>query len=148
MFVRGILLFLAAAMPLALQAQTQSKQDECMLTQPGVCARHVLGDEVGILTSPLQVRTKDLLWIAPFGVATGVALHYDAEALSTLGYHPSQQDTFDTISNVGAVYVPIAAIVGGYAAGARRNFHPGLLHGDAGQVGAEGHAARPGGLAL
>jgi membrane-associated phospholipid phosphatase len=120
MFVRGILLFLTAAMPLALQAQTQSKQDECMLTQPGVCARHVLGDEVGILTSPLHMRTEDLLWIAPFGVATGVALHYDAEALSTLGYHPSQQDTFDTISNVGAVYVPIAAIVGGYAAGAWR----------------------------
>ena len=120
MFVRGILLFLAAAMPLALQAQTQSKQDECLLTQPGVCARHVLGDEIGILTSPLHVRTKDLLWIVPFGVATGVSLHYDAEAMSELGYDPSRQNTFDTISNVGAVYVPIAAIVGGYAAGAWR----------------------------
>ncbi len=60
MFVRGILLFLVAVMPLALQAQTPSKQDECLLTQPGVCARHVLGDEIGILTSPLHVRTKDL----------------------------------------------------------------------------------------
>jgi membrane-associated phospholipid phosphatase len=120
MFVRGILLFLAAAMPLAAQPQTQSKQDECLLTQPRVCARHVLGDEIGIVTSPLHVRTKDLLWIAPFGIATGVALHYDADALRELGYHPSQQDTFDTISNVGAVYVPIAAIVGGYAAGAWR----------------------------
>src|SRR3954464_2790036 len=120
MFVRGILLFLAAAMPLAAQVQTQSKQDECLLTQPGVCARHVLGDEIGILTSPLHARTKDLLWIAPFGIATGVAVHYDADALRELGYHASQQDTFDTISNVGAVYVPIAAIVGGYAAGAWR----------------------------
>ena len=82
MFVRGILLFLVAVMPSALQAQTPSKQDECLLTQPGVCARHVLGDEIGILTSPLHVRTKDLLWIAPFGIATGVALHYDADALS------------------------------------------------------------------
>jgi membrane-associated phospholipid phosphatase len=120
MFLRGIVLFLATVLPAALQAQTQSKQDECLLTQPGVCARHVLGDEIGILTSPLHVRAKDLLWIAPFGIATGVALHYDADALSELGYHPSQQDTFDTISNVGAVYVPIAAIVGGYAAGAWR----------------------------
>jgi membrane-associated phospholipid phosphatase len=117
---RAVVLFLAAAMPLALQAQTPSQQDECMLKKPGVCARHVLQDEAGILTSPLHVRAKDLLWIAPFGVATGVALHYDADALRELGYHPSQQDTFDTISNVGAVYVPIAAIVGGYAAGAWR----------------------------
>ena len=120
MFLRGAVLFLAAAMPLALQAQAQSRQDECLLTKPGVCARHVLQDEKAILTSPLHVRKKDLLWIAPFGIATGVALHYDADALQELGYHPSQQDTFDTISNVGAVYVPIAAIVGGYAAGAWR----------------------------
>jgi hypothetical protein len=103
MFLRGIFLFLATILPAALQAQMQPQQDECLLTKPGVCARHILGDEKGILTSPLHVRAKDLLWIAPFGVATGVALHYDAEALSTLGYHPSQQNTFDQISHVGAV---------------------------------------------
>jgi membrane-associated phospholipid phosphatase len=120
MLFRATVLLLAAAIPLVLQAQTQSKQDECMLSQPGVCARHVLGDEIGILTSPLHLRPKGLLWIAPFAVATGVALHYDADALRELGYHPSQQDTFETISNVGAIYVPIAAIVGGYAAGAWR----------------------------
>ena len=108
-------------MPLALQAQTQSRQDECLLTKPGVCARHVLQDEKAILTSPLHVRKKDLLWIAPFGIATGVAIHYDADALQELGYHPqSSRMTFDTISDVGAVYLPIAAIVGGYAAGALR----------------------------
>ena len=120
MFLRGSFLLIAALVPLALEAQVQPPQDECLLTKPGVCARHVLEDEKGILTSPLHVRGKDLLWIAPFGVATAVALHYDADALSELGYHPSQQDTFDTISNVGAVYVPIAGIVGGYAAGAWR----------------------------
>jgi membrane-associated phospholipid phosphatase len=120
MSFRGVVLFLAAALPLASQAQTLGKQDECLLSQLGVCARHVLEDEKGIVTSPLRVRTKDLLWIVPFGVATGVALHYDADALSSLGYDPSRQDTFNTISNVGAIYVPIAGIVGGYAAGAWR----------------------------
>src|ERR1700722_13979451 len=120
MSLRGVVLFVAAAMPLALQAQTQSQQDECLLSRPGVCARHVLQDEAGILTSPLHMRTKDLLWIAPFGLAPGVAIDYDAHALRTLGYHPSQQNTFDQISNAGAVYVPIAAIAGGYAAGAWR----------------------------
>jgi membrane-associated phospholipid phosphatase len=120
MFLRGNFLLVAALVPLALQGQVQPQQDECLLTKPGVCARHVLQDERGILTSPLHVRAKDLLWIAPFGLATGVAIDYDAHAMRTLGYHPKQQNTFDQISNVGAVYVPIAAIVGGYAAGAWR----------------------------
>jgi membrane-associated phospholipid phosphatase len=120
MSFRGVVLFLATAMPVVLQAQMQSQQDECLLTKPGVCARHVLQDERGILTSPLHVRAKDLLWLAPFGLATGVAIDYDAHALRTLGYHPKQQNTFDQISNVGAIYVPIAAIVGGYAAGGWR----------------------------
>jgi membrane-associated phospholipid phosphatase len=120
MFLRGFFLLLAALVPLALQAQVRPQEDECLLTKPGVCARHVLQDERGILTSPLHVRAKDLLWIAPFGLATGVAIDYDAHAMRTLGYHPKQQNTFDQISNVGAVYIPIAAIAGGYAAGAWR----------------------------
>jgi membrane-associated phospholipid phosphatase len=120
MFLRGFVLLLAAMVPPTLQAQMPPQQDECLLTKPGVCARHVLQDERGILTSPLHVRAKDLLWIAPFGLATGVAIDYDAHAMRTLGYHPKQQNTFDQISNVGAVYIPIAAIAGGYAAGAWR----------------------------
>ncbi len=120
MYVRGFCLVLAAFAPLAIRAQTQPQRDECDLRAPGVCARHVVQDEAAILTSPLHARASDLLWIAPFGLATGVAIDYDAHALRTLGYHPKQQNTFDQLSNVGAVYLPIAAIAGGYAAGAWR----------------------------
>jgi membrane-associated phospholipid phosphatase len=120
MFFRGLFCLLAALVPLALQGQVQPRPDQCDLGALKVCARHVLQDEGAILTSPLHARASDLLWIAPFGVATGVAIDYDAHALRTLGYHPSQQNTFDQISNVGAVYLPIAGIVAGYAAGAWR----------------------------
>jgi membrane-associated phospholipid phosphatase len=122
MFVRGILPVLAVLLPSAMQAQPtqQAIRDECDLGAPRVCVRHVIEDEIGIVKSPLHVRTKDLLWIVPFGVATGVAIHYDAEALNSLGHDPSRQNTFDQISNVGAVYIPIAGIVGGYAAGSWR----------------------------
>lgn len=118
MFLRGFfLLIVAALLPPAMQAQTQQQRDECDLNALKVCARHVLQDQAAIVTSPLHMRTSDLLWVVPFGVATGVALHYDAEALSTLGYDPSRQNAFEQFSNVGAVYLPIAGIVGGYAAG-------------------------------
>jgi membrane-associated phospholipid phosphatase len=120
MLFRGLFLLLAALPPLALEGQVQQRHDECDLGALKVCAWHVLQDEGAILTSPLHVRASDLLWIAPFGLATGVAIDYDAHALRTLGYHPSQQNTFDQISNVGAVYLPIAGIVGGYAIGAWR----------------------------
>ena len=113
-------MLLVAIAPLVIRAQVQPQRDECDLRAPGVCARHVLQDEGAILTSPLHARASDLLWIAPFGLATGVAIDYDAHAMRTLGYHPKQQNTFDQISNVGAVYLPIAAIAGGYAAGAWR----------------------------
>lgn len=120
MFVRGFCFLLAALVPLAMRAQIKPQRDECSLRTPGVCARHVVQDEAAIVTSPLHARASDLLWIAPFGIATGVAIDYDAHALRTLGYHPNQQNDFDQISNVGAVYLPIAAIAGGYAAGAWR----------------------------
>lgn len=111
-------MLLAALVPPALEGQVQPRPEECDLGAWKVCVRHVLQDEGAILTSPLHARPSDLLWIAPFGIATGLAIDYDAHALRTLGYHPSQQNTFDQISNVGAVYLPIAGIVGGYALGA------------------------------
>ncbi|HEY3990380.1 MAG TPA: phosphatase PAP2 family protein [Acidobacteriaceae bacterium] len=119
MFVRGIVLFLAAVVPAALHAQMQQKGDECMPTQPGVCARHVLQDEAGILTSPLHARPSDLLWLAPFGLATGVAIDYDAHAMRSLGHDTQRENDFLHVSDVG-VYLPVAGVVAGYAAGAWR----------------------------
>jgi PAP2 superfamily len=120
MSFRGVLLFLAAFGPVALQGQVPQQREECTATAPGTCALHILQDEAGILTSPLRVRATDLLWIAPFGLATGVAIDYDAHAMRSLGHDPQRESDFRRVSDVG-VYAPVAGVVAGYAAGAVRH---------------------------
>jgi membrane-associated phospholipid phosphatase len=95
----------------------QSDQQQCLLSSLKVCAIHVAQDEAGILASPVRTSPKDLLWIAPFGVATGFSLEYDAQAMSSLGMNPQRQNEFETISNIGAFYLPIAASGVGYFVG-------------------------------
>ena len=121
MSFRAVLLLLAVLLPIGLQAQVQARQqDECDLDRLQVCLVHILQDERGIVTSPARMRPSDLLWIAPFGLATGVAIDYDAHALRSLGQHPQREADFRHVSDVG-VYTPIAGVVAGYAAGAMRH---------------------------
>jgi len=110
---------LALLSPLTAEAQSQPEQ-VCEVKSLQVCARHVLQDEGHILTSPIHARPRDLLWIAPLGVATAVAIHYDAQALDKLGTDPSTQNRFQQISNAGGAYVPAGAIAAGYVVGAWR----------------------------
>ncbi len=105
-------------LPLGCLAQVVPDRQECEATALGVCVHHILQDEVAIVTSPLHARPSDLLWIAPFGLATGVAIDYDAHVMRSLGHDPQRESNFKTVSDVGAIYVPIAGIVGGYAVGA------------------------------
>lgn len=121
MLLRGFSSLLAALVPLAIQAQVQPRQqDECELDRFQVCLVHILQDERDIVTSPARVRPSDLLWIAPFGLATGVAIDYDAHALRSLGSHPQREADFRHVSDAG-VYAPIASLVAGYAAGSMRH---------------------------
>jgi membrane-associated phospholipid phosphatase len=120
MFLRGMVLLLALYLPLATEAQSQPQRDECDLRALVVCARHVVQDEGAILTSPLRMRAKDLLWIAPFGLATGIAIDYDAHAMRSLGFDAQRQNDFRHVSDVG-LYGPVAGIVAGYGVGAIRH---------------------------
>ncbi|HEX3469565.1 MAG TPA: phosphatase PAP2 family protein [Silvibacterium sp.] len=101
--------------PAFLYAQSgQSK--ECGLSSLGTCVVHIAQDQWGIITSPTRVRANDLLWIAPFGVATGIALDKDVEAMQTLGIDPSREDKFNKISNF-TLYGAAGSIGVGYIAG-------------------------------
>ncbi len=119
MLFRALALLAIVLAPSCLwsQAEPQSTSDECDVNRLKTCAVHVLQDEGKILTSPLRFRPKDLLWIAPIGVATGLAIDYDAHALRSLGNDPSREDTFAKISDAGAIYLPIASLAGGYGFG-------------------------------
>lgn len=114
-FRPAVLLVAVLSSAIALGQSPQTR--ECVPTALQVCALHVLQDEAGIVASPVRTSAKDLLWIVPFGVATGVAIDYDAEAMRSLGFDQQRQNRFETISNVAGVYAPIAASGTGYFIG-------------------------------
>jgi membrane-associated phospholipid phosphatase len=119
--------FRLASLPLILLLVTLAAAGQvsappaCTLTSLKVCAVHVAQDELGIVTSPLRAKPVDLLWIAPFGVATGVALHYDVQAMQSFGINVNRQNTFSTISDLGAIYGPLAAVGVGYIFGTMKH---------------------------
>lgn len=111
-----------AALAAALTAAAQMPDaPQCRLSHLPVCVRHVAQDEAGIVTSPLRTTAPDLLWILPFGAATGVAIHFDTQAIQDLGVHPTREKDFDRISTDGGLYLPFAAAAAGYAAGSIRH---------------------------
>ena len=58
-----------------------------------------------------------MLWIVPFGVATGLIIDHDAQITHDLGVHPSREDKFNKFSDY-SVYGESAAPVIGYLVGA------------------------------
>lgn len=99
--------------------------DSCALNRLVVCVKHVAQDEVGIVTSPLHTTRGDLLWILPFGAATGIAVHYDTQTIRDLGNHPTRESHFETLTTWGGLYLPFAASAAGYTMGTIR--HQGYL---------------------
>ncbi|HEX4309417.1 MAG TPA: phosphatase PAP2 family protein [Acidobacteriaceae bacterium] len=89
----------------------------CDLSSLLVCVKHVAEDEKGIVLSPLHAPAEDLWWIVPFGVATGVGIHNDTDAIRDLGVNPSREDKFNKLSDYAGLYAPFAATGVGYAAG-------------------------------
>ena len=99
-------------------AQTLPSQNElCRLNHLQICVKDVVQDEAGIVTSPLRTTGSDLLWVVPFGVATGVSLQYDTQAIQDLGNHPTRENDFDKLSTDGGLYLPFGAAAVGYVAG-------------------------------
>lgn len=90
---------------------------ECDITSLVVCVKHVAEDEKGIVLSPLKAPAEQLLWLIPFGAATGAAVYYDQEAIHALGVHPSREDRFNKLSDYAGLYGPFAAAGAGYVAG-------------------------------
>lgn len=113
MFPRFAAIVLSVLCACRLLAQATSN-DDCTLHSIKPCITHVAQDEAGIVTSPLRITAKDMLWIAPFGVATGFAIDYDANMMRKLGSHPSREDKFKKFSDYVGLYGPSAAPVVGY----------------------------------
>jgi hypothetical protein len=98
-----------------------SDNQPCDLGSLLICVKHVAEDEKGIVLSPLHAPAENLFWIVPFGVATGVGIHYDTEAIEDLGIHTSREDKFNKLSDYAGLYAPFGAAAVGYAAGSVRH---------------------------
>ena len=112
----SIVIFIITFSAICGVAQVSTAKD-CGISSLQICAIHVAQDEVGIVTAPFHLSASSLLWIAPFGVATGVAIDKDAEAIRALGVDPSREKQFRRVSDIGGIYGPSAAVLGGYVAG-------------------------------
>lgn len=124
MYSRFVVLLLLFVPAYTLNAQSSAPSKDCSLSSLQICALHVAQDEVGIVTAPFHLTGSNLLWIAPFGVATGIAIDKDAEAIRTVGVNPSREDKFRKISDYGGLYGPLAATGVGYIFGsATHNTH-------------------------
>jgi hypothetical protein len=99
---------------------TAAERRLCELKSVMVCVKDVAEDEKGIVLSPLHAPAYNLWWIVPFGVATGVSLQYDTEAIRDLGIHPSREDKFNKLSDAAGLYAPFAAAGAGYVLGSTR----------------------------
>jgi len=95
----------------------------CGITHVGQCFKDLGHDQAGIWTSPLRIRSHDAYWLVPFAAATGVSLHYDAQAQQDLGIDKTRIDISNTISDIG-LYGSIGGAAGLYLIGsAKHNDH-------------------------
>lgn len=111
MYFRLKLFLLCLCCTFRLAAQS-TPSDDCGLHAIKPCIVHVAQDEAGIITSPLRVTAKDFLWIAPFGVATGLLLEHDAQIMRDLGINPSREDKFKKFSDYTTYGASAAPVVG------------------------------------
>lgn len=61
----------------------QPSQKKVILAMP----KDILHDQAGIWTSPARIRTRDLVWLAPLAVATGVSIATDHHTMSSVVSH-------------------------------------------------------------
>lgn len=117
MYPRSSAILLLLFTAIAARAQVAPITKDCRLSSLQVCALHVVQDEAGIITSPFHMHASSLLWIAPFGAATGIAIDKDNEAMRAVGFDPAREKDFRRVSDYGGIYGPSAAVGIGYIAG-------------------------------
>lgn len=113
--------FVLTVVLLSSACVAQEETSSCDFRQPLHCVVDVAHDQVGIWTSPAHIKGHDLLWLVPFVAATGVAIHYDARAMRQLGSDPNTISTAKSVSNWGAIYIPLGTVGVGYLVGVKRH---------------------------
>ena len=71
----------ANALPVAPSAQIAVTEKRLPLA--------ILKDQIPIWTSPVRIRTHDLIWLLPLGAATGLTLTTDTDAMRDISHDRS-----------------------------------------------------------
>ncbi|HMG03121.1 MAG TPA: capsule assembly Wzi family protein [Edaphobacter sp.] len=97
--------------------------------------KRLLSDQKAIWTSPLRLKPSDGIWLAPFGIATGMLIGSDHHTMTqSLQISPDAQDKANTLSNgalVGIGAVPASAYLWSLFSHAPQAHETGLLAGEA-----------------
>jgi membrane-associated phospholipid phosphatase len=93
--------------------------------------RNFLRDQEAIWTSPVHIKTHDLKWLLPLGLATGAAIATDHQSLhDVVSLDPSFNSPNVTASNVmigGFIAAPVVLYGAGHLNGDERARETGLL---------------------
>jgi PAP2 superfamily protein len=107
----------APDLPSAPEPQPPAPSGQCALWAPTHCFVGMARDQKAMITSPLRLSKKDLVWIAPAATVTVTSLAMDHSAMNNVSTDPSRVSDFRRASNLTGIYIPVAfagtALVGG-----------------------------------
>lgn len=99
------------SLPDAPAPQTTNEDPITLRRIPGL----ILKDQAAIWTSPVHIRTKELIWLVPLGAAVGAGIATDHHVMASVVSHdPDFNQTNVDLSNglVGGILVIPAALYG------------------------------------
>jgi membrane-associated phospholipid phosphatase len=94
----------------------------------------ILKDQIPIWTSPVRIRTHDLIWLLPLGAATGLTLATDTDAMRNVSRNRSFNKDSVNASNYllgGEMAVPVGLYGVGLFNGSAHARETGILSGEA-----------------
>jgi membrane-associated phospholipid phosphatase len=94
----------------------------------------ILKDQLPIWTSPVRIRTHDLIWLLPVGAAAGVTLATDPDAMRSVSRDRTfNKDNVNASNSLlgGEIAVPVALYGVGLFKGNARARETGILSGEA-----------------
>ena len=94
-----------------------SPEETCGAKHINKCLLDIVHDQAGIWTSPFRLQPRDAEWLIPFAAATGLAFHYDVDALNQLAQSKSRASASENISRFGSPEATIGEGIAMYAIG-------------------------------
>ena len=86
---------------------TSHTTDICGFRNLPQCLTDIGHDQLGLWSSPARLKTKDVLWLAPFAVATVIAFRTDSDTSQDLGFNPQRVSLSNKFSDLGSGYATV-----------------------------------------